>query len=68
MKLKNLSDGLHLLPLRQRADDEEFGHLIKKINDYRDESQRDQRPDANRRAAALRRGGLRLRLSCRQSP
>ena len=68
MKLENLSDGLYLLPLRQRADDEEFGDLIQKINDYRDESQRDQRPDANRRAAALRRGGLRLRLSCRQSP
>ena len=68
MKLEKLTDGLDLLALRQVTHDEKFSHLIEKINDDRNESQRDQRPDANRRAAALRRGGIRLRLSYRQNP
>ena len=68
MKLEKLSDCLDLLALRQITNDEKFSGLIEKINNDRNESQRDQRPDANRRAAALRRGGIRLRLSYRQNP
>ena len=68
MKLEKFPDGLDLFALRQGANDEKFSDLIEKIDDDRNESQRDQRPDADRRAAALRRGGIRLRLSYRQSP
>lgn len=68
MKLEEFSHDPDLFTFGQGADDKKFRDLIEKINDDRNESQRDQRPDADRRAAALPRGGIRLRLSCRQSP
>ena len=41
MKLEQFTEDLHLFPLGQVADDEELRELVERIDDYRDEDQRD---------------------------